>query len=206
MRTAAALTLAAALAAALPSGARARPDPDGQDGWRDIWYLGLGIGSGGGSYVLDGDRVSFRDAHGAAGSPLHLAFQLEAGVTVAPTLLAGGELSVLSSAADDSFADSELTLSQLLGVLTWFPAERGLFLRGGAGLAALRQEWDDGREHRRSTVGGLSVLGGVGYAWWLGRRFNLTLHADLSAQAYGSSSQDPSSSAGVNAYLGFRWY
>jgi hypothetical protein len=204
MRTAAALILAALLA--LPGSARAQRYPYGQDGWRDIWYLGVGIGSGAGSYVLDGDRVSFRDTHGAAGSPLHLAFQLEAGVTLAPTLLLGGEISALSSTASSSFADSELTLAQLLAVLTWFPVERGPFLRAGAGLASIRQEWDDGFELRESSAGGVSVLGGVGYAWWLGRRFNLTLHADASAQSYGSGSGDPSSSAGVNAYLGFRWY
>jgi hypothetical protein len=207
MRTALTVLLPPALAAALlaaPGAARAQ-SPHG-DTWRDVWYVGLGLGSGGGSYVLDGQRVNFRHTHGPGADPLQLSFQLEAGATVTRTLLLGGELSVTTSSVSVSLGDSTLVLSQLLAVATLFPTERGVFLRAGAGFAGLSQEWDDGFGYARSSAGGVAVLGGLGYAWWLGRSFNLTLHADVSAQRYGSGGGDPSSSAALAAYLGFRWY
>jgi hypothetical protein len=202
MRTAAALVLAAVLAA--PSAARAQ-SPYG-DTWRDVWYVGFGVGSGGGSYVLGDQRVNFRHTHGEGLSPFQLALQLEAGATLTRNVLLGGEVSLLQSWAGEGSYDSNLTLLQLLTVVTVFPTERGVFLRAGAGLAGLSQEWDDGFQYAYSSVWGGSILGGVGYAWWLGRSFNLTLHADVSAQWYANATGDPSSSAGMNAYLGFRWY
>lgn len=204
MRAAAALLVVALVA--LPTATSAHPHPRAEPSWRDRWYIGFGLGTGAGSYVLGDTRVNYRDTHGAAGSPFQLAYQLELGATLTPRLLLGGELSGLTSHASSDQADSTLYLTQLLTVLTWFPAERGPFLRAGGGFAWISQDWDTATAYAYDSAGGLSVLGGLGYAWWLGRHFNLTLHADASAQWYGSGYGDPSSSAGVNAYLGFRWY
>lgn len=205
MRLPAVLLVASVLAlAGAPRAAHAQ-SPYGET-WRGPWYIGFGLGTGGGSYRLDGERVNFRHAHGVGSSPLQLAYQLELGATLTRNVLLGGEISGLTSSANDAFADSTLTLTQLLGVVTVFPRERGLFFRAGAGFAALRQEVDDGFQLAQASTNGVAVLGGVGYAWWLGRHFNLTLHADLSAQKYGSGSADPTSSSALNAYLGFRWY
>jgi hypothetical protein len=195
--------LAAALLAA-PAAASAHPGAS-TSGQRDRWYIGFGLGSGAGSYSIDGDRVCFRYAHGGA-SPLNLAFQLEIGATVTPTLLLGGEISGLVSYADVDGVDSTLSASQLLLVATWFPMERGLFLRGGAGLAGIEQETDDGFFRTHARANGAGLLAGVGYAWWLGHRFNLTAHVDLNAHAYGGGGDRPDDAAIVTGYLGFRWY
>jgi hypothetical protein len=53
---------------------------------------------------------------------------------------------------------------------------------------------------------GLGALVGLGYAFWLGRRFNLTLNVDGSAQRYGGGAGLPESSRVLDAYLGFTWY
>jgi hypothetical protein len=234
MRTTPALLLVAALLAAPavasahphdapppppppPPGSTPPPPPgrewSGRDAWagRDSWYIGFGIGSGGGAYTVDGTRVNFRRHHDAVTGglgldPFHVSFQLEAGATLTPRLLLGGELSALVSQADDLGVESTLTVSQLLAVVTYFPMERGLFFRGGAGLATIESELDDGFFRTTDRATGVGMVGGVGYAWWLGRRFNLTLHADLFAHRYGGSGDRPDHAEGVNAYLGFRWY
>jgi hypothetical protein len=197
--------LSAALLAA-PAAATAHPhgDASSTSGQRDRWYIGFGLGSGGGSFGLDGARTNFRQAHGGP-APVNLAFQLELGATLTPSVLLGGEISGIVSYADVGGADSTLTTSQLLLVTTWFPMRRGLFLRGGAGLAGFEQELDDGAFRARARASGVGLLGGVGYAWWLGERFNLTTHVDVNGHAY-VSGDGPDNSATVTAYLGFRWY
>lgn len=182
-----------------------RPPPPSYGPQRDTWYIGLGLGSGNGSYVFDGDRVNFRSHHEGLSST-NLAFQLELGATLTPNLLLGGELSGLTSEADSFGFDSRLTVGQLLAVLTYFPTGRGLFLRGGAGLAFISSEKDeDGFTVASDDANGVGLMGGLGYAWWLGRRFNLTLHGDVNLHAY-TGSDVPSSSATFTGYLGFRWY
>jgi hypothetical protein len=205
MRLPAALLVASVLTLAVAPRAAHAQSPYGET-WRGPWYIGFGLGTGVGSYRIQGERVNFRHAHGFDSSPLQLAYQLELGATLTRNVLLGGEVSGLTSSTSDSFADSTLSLTQVLAVVTVFPRERGVFFRGGAGFATLRKEFDDGFTFARASANGVSVLGGAGYAWWLGRHFNLTLHADVSGQKYGSGSTEPTSSAAVNAYLGFRWY
>jgi hypothetical protein len=55
-------------------------------------------------------------------------------------------------------------------------------------------------------VGGGGLLGGIGYAWWLGRHFNLTLHADVYGHEYANHVDQPDDAYGANVLLGFRWY
>lgn len=209
MRTLAALAVAVACAVPASASAQRAPPPPPMYAYgpqRAPWYVEFGLGSGNGSYKLDTGRVNYRD-HGA-GAPFQLALQLGAGATIMPNLLLGGELSGLVSSSSEQGIDYTLTVGQLLAVVTWFPLERGLFLRGGAGLAQISSEQDDGYGYgtTRSTAGGLGLMGGVGYAWWLGQRFNLSLHGDVNLHTYSGNRDAPSSSATFTGYLGFGWY
>jgi len=177
---------------------------------RAPYYIGFGIGYGNGSYSFHGTRVNYWDHHGAGVTPFQLAFQFEAGATLTHQLLLGGELSGLVSTASRAGVDSTLTVGQLLAVVTYFPfpSGRGLFLRGGAGFAGINSYVSDNFNftYAHSDTYGLGLLGGLGYAWWLGRQFNLTVHGDVNWHAYTGNADAPSNSATFTGYIGFRWY
>ena len=74
---------------------------------------------------------------------------------------------------------------------------------------ATRLNGSNGPEkHRPGFHSTPNALAGVGYAFWLGRSFNLTVNADLDLQTYGnqSSGADVTSARGGSLWLGFDWY
>lgn len=180
---------------------------DAPEQQRDFWYIGFGLGSGTGSATYAGDRLSFREAHGDAGGPTNVTMNFKAGATLTPNLLFGGDITAIGSVLDEGGVETTLTVTNLDAVATWFPTGRGLFLRGGVGISAYRFEVDGGFDDGWSEEAtGVNVLGGIGYAFWLGRRFNLTLNADVSAQDYGDEDLSAESSRFANFYVGFDWY
>lgn len=56
------------------------------------------------------------------------------------------------------------------------------------------------------TVTGFGLLGGIGYVFWIGDSFNLTLNVYYSRQFYSGDAGDPDNSQFAIAYLGFDWY
>jgi hypothetical protein len=169
---------------------------------RDSWYIGFGFGTGGGSVKGQGDTLSFSDMN-LGRDPTNLMLNFKVGATLSPTLLLGFDLSALRSQASDSLATTAVQVTNYDAMLTWFPWETGLNLRGGVGLSVLT--WDlDVLGSSSWTGGNLDV--GVGYAFWLGKSFNLTLNLDLSAQGYGSSNDAPESSTTWMLWAGFDWY
>ncbi len=200
--------LAAALAAALiglaPAGAAAQVYPAvpvQAEGLRSPWYIGFGVGSGAGNLTVDGQTYSFRDFLGD--TPVTLALQFEVGATLRQDLLLGFDLRTLRSSVS---RDEALQATDALAMITWYPMQRGLFLRGGVGVATLSWDFVDAFGRGTDTVDGLGVLGGLGYAFWLGRSFNLTLNADVSAQLFRDELHRPSSARFLDVYLGFGWY
>jgi Outer membrane protein beta-barrel domain len=190
-----------------PAAGLAQPVPQ-----RGTWYIGFGVGTGAGAFHLDdGTRRTFADAVG--GDVTSLFFNFKVGGTVSPRLLLGFDLSTLSthgtSADVAGFTfDTSVQVTNLDAMVTFFPFERGLFLRGGLGLATLYVKDFGffgvvGESHTRTGVG--AVLG-AGYAFWLARSFNLTLNLDLSAQSYGKSAGREKDSSAANLWLGFDWY
>jgi opacity protein-like surface antigen len=178
---------------------------------RDTWYIGFGIGSGGGNFTQsDGTHYNFRDAVGS--DPVQVSFNFKIGATLTPRLLLGFDLTSLRTEGTitDNFGNQAtygIQVTNADAMLTWFPVERGPFLRGGLGLASLSEDISGGGTTR--TRSGVGALIGGGYAFWLGRSFNLTLNLDLSAQSYGSTSSDPLAakrSSFANLWVGFDWY
>jgi hypothetical protein len=171
---------------------------------RDSWYIGFGIGGGDGSVSGQGSTVSFKDLN--VSSPTTAFFNFEAGATLTPQLLLGGEIAAIVSAASQGGIDTSVSIANVNLVATFFPMEKGLFLKGGIGRAALSLEEKDATGTATLNVSGFDVTGGVGYAFWLGRTFNLKLELDYSQQWYGSSTIDPESSHFWTAFLGVAWY
>jgi len=172
---------------------------------RGPWYIGFGVGWGTGSYVVNGATVSFAD-HVAPFGALGFSLNFKVGATLSPQLLLGFDFTGVATSGRGAGVDRTIAVGNYVAMLTWFPMERGFFLRGGTGLATL--SWSDSLygATRSSGRGGLGVVGGLGYAFWLGWSFNLTLNLDVSAQFYGSRTNEPSRSGAVSLFMGFDWY
>jgi hypothetical protein len=184
--------------------------PDRQ---RDRWYIGFGVGGGNGRVRLGGETLSFGDFLGDGATAGGLDFEI--GATVTPRLLVGVDLRVIAASAEfrTPSGDLERTLGivNLDGVVTFFPWERGLFLRGGIGLSSLNATEKLAGTRTDASATGANLLAGIGYAFWLGRSFNLTLNLDFSGQSYGSSEnwengEGPDASSFWTFGLGFDWY
>ncbi len=79
-------------------------------------------------------------------------------------------------------------------------------MRLGGGLSNFQFEVDDDFFGKISEqYNGYGALAGPGYAFWLGRRFNLTLNLDHSRQFY-SEANAPDTSRFTIVYLAFDWY
>ena len=176
---------------------------------RDSWYIGFGAGLGAGSLTVDGRTTSFHD-FASKDQQVPLALQFELGATVQPDLLLGLDLRMVGvsggGSAGDGIVDRDVNVVEALAVITWFPRQHGFFVRGGAGLAAIGSEATINGQRSKKSVTGVGGLLGLGYAWWLGRHFNLTLNTDLSGQVYDHDAGQPSSSRTLDVYLGFTWY
>jgi hypothetical protein len=184
--------------------------PDRQ---RDRWYIGFGVGGGNGRVRFAGETLSFEDFLGEGVTPGALHFEI--GATVTPRLLLGFDLRVIAASADYRTAAGDLERSlgivNLDGVATFFPWERGLFVRGGIGLSSLNATERLNGTRTDASATGANLLAGIGYAFWLGRSFNLTLNLDFSGQSYGSSEnweggEGPEASSFWALGLGFDWY
>ncbi len=185
-----------------PYGSPYAPPPQ-----RAPWYIGFGLGAGDGTTRLGDVSSTFgdvvrQDGHDDRGR-LGLNFKL--GATVSPRFLLGFDVTSLR-AFGGGYGDSTwVWVTNWNAVGTFFPWERGLFLRGGVGLATLEVgRTVSGVGTGTSGYGGVDGLLGVGYAFWLGRSFNLTVNLDVSRQWYDSPDVDGSTFA--LAYIGFDWY
>lgn len=173
---------------------------------RDRWYIGFGIGGGGGSATRFGIDRSFKELNNDR-SPTSVFLNFKVGATLTPRLLLGLDIGAIGSVVDESGVTTGVSVANVNAVVTFFPRERGLFLRGGLGRAGIsRTEEVGGITIEDSSANGFDVLGGVGWAFWLGSSFNLTVNLDLSRQWYdsGGSGWDESSFGAL--WVGFDWY
>jgi hypothetical protein len=171
---------------------------------RDSWYIGFGVGSGDGRISGQGSTSSLEEIQ-ANGSATALTLNFKLGATVTPHLLVGLDVSAIRSAVNDSGGlSTAVQITNYDAMATWFPAGHGFFLRGGAGITVLTLEnvFVPGTQR----IDGTNLTVGAGYAWWLGRSFNLTANLDFSGQSYGSSNTRPESSSFWNLWVGFDWY
>lgn len=173
---------------------------------RSPWYIGFGLGSGDGSYTLGGATATFRDWNfDPPRSSATGFFNFKVGATLSPRLLLGFDLTGLRSQSDDAGFSTAIQVVNYDAVVTWFPQGEGFFLRGGGGLSTISFE-DSTLYANPRNFGGVNLLAGVGYAFWLGQSFNLTLNLDLSAQRYSGATGEPDSSRLWALWVGFDWY
>jgi len=201
-RIAAVAGLSCAIAGFAPASAAA--ETDRSDSPWSHWYVGSGIGPGfGAKYKLNGQSITFDDRlQGATDKTSPIALNIvNAGIALSPNLLVGFSGSAVSQTGKLAGNNAHLQINNYLAALTWFPAEKGFFVRGGAGLSSILI--DTGVSSDRAN--GFGILVGAGYALQVARRHNITFTVDYSRQSYSGSSTKPDNSQFGGAYLGYMY-
>jgi hypothetical protein len=168
------------------------------------WYVGTGLGAGfGAKFKLNGQSVSFNDAlQGATDkSSLVAGNIINAGIALSPSLLVGFSGSFVTQIGKIAGNDAHMQINNFLATVTWFPAEQGFFVRGGAGPSSILI--DNGTTS--NTTGGFGLLVGAGYALQIAGHHNITFTADYSRQSYSGSTTKPDSSQFGAVYLGYMY-
>jgi hypothetical protein len=167
-------------------------------------FIGAGFGSGTARYTVNGTTVSFSDQFQGSSDETHLIAVkvVSFGIEVRPKLYAGMDLTGLAQSGTVGTSKTNLQLSNYFASLTWFPWERGLFLKGAAGVSSLFK--GVGTDSERSN--GLGVLVSAGYALRVHGAHHLTFSAEQGWQTYwGSGDAKPDSSQYNAAYVGYMW-
>ena len=157
---------------------------------RHDWYFGGGFGLGGGN---------LRAATG--GSSVAAAGWLRAGARLSDRVGLGGSL---ASSVGGAKGGGVAGFTNVLAEALFFPVKgRGLGLGVGLGLSSawLRETVAEGVQVEKQSRFGGGLAVGLGYDFWLARRFNLGLwlRGDASAGGYGLR--------GSGTFgLGFSWY
>jgi hypothetical protein len=172
---------------------------------REGWYIGFGLGGGDGKVANEIETADFDELHYGGQSNVFMNFKV--GATLTPKLLLGGDMSMLMSVASSDDISTSLGILNLDAVVTFFPMRRGFFVRGGAGISSLSFAIDTPIGDDEGSASGFNLMGGLGYAFWLGGQFNLTANLDFSRQWYGESDDlDIDDSQFWSLWVGFDWY
>jgi len=164
--------------------------PDGGIHVRDNWYIEFAL------YPAGDMKITTSGGSESTGLNDHrtsrFGAQFGAGATVNSRLLFGGEISSFVVAEEKKFGGGKITgtvsVANLMPMLTFFPMHEGLFLRGGVGLTNAKFEIKASGFGVNATtddsISGYGYLVGAGYAFWLGKGFNLSVKLDYNQQFY----------------------
>jgi hypothetical protein len=168
------------------------------------WYVGTGFGPGfGAKYKLNGQSITFDDRlqNATDKTPLIALNVVNAGIALSPNLLFGFSGSAVAQTGKIAGNDTHLQINNYFAALTWFPAEKGFFVRGGGGLSNILI--DTGVASDRAN--GFGILLGAGYALQIAGHHNITFTVDHTRQSYSGSSTKPDNSQFTAAYLGYMY-
>jgi hypothetical protein len=170
---------------------------------RDPWYIGFGIGGGSGSGTDASGTTKFTDG---LTDPTTVFINFKVGATMTPKLLLGLDISAVRTQGTALGVTLGIQTTNYDAMVTFFPMERGLFLRGGVGLSRITADVTNGVDRVAETNSGVNLTVGAGYAFWIGRTFNMTINLDLSAQKFNSGKLTVTSGSTAALWLGFDWY
>jgi outer membrane protein with beta-barrel domain len=168
------------------------------------WYAGAGLGLGiNAHYRQDGRTFNFDEGMPNATDKSQLgAYRIDGGVQLDPKTLVGLSLSGVGKTAKINGNDASTSITNFLATATYFPAERGFFVRGGLGYSGMVV--DDGVDKRHT--GGVGLLAGLGWAWNVVSQHYVTVSIDQSFQFYHSNNDHrPTRSEFSAAYLGYMY-
>lgn len=98
--------------------------------------------------------------------------------------------------------DASIIAMHAMAMYTYYPRARGFFMRAGIGPAALERALEGTVQ---SSVGHAELVG-LGYSFWIGRRFNIGVNFDLEVQTYTGGDDNVDSAQLANFFVSADWY
>jgi hypothetical protein len=98
--------------------------------------------------------------------------------------------------------DASIVAAHAMAVYTFYPRAHGFFLRTGIGPASLDRELEG---VRRSSTGHAELVG-LGYSFWIARRFNIGVNFDLEVQTYTGGDDNVDSAQLAKLFMSVDWY
>ena len=171
------------------------------------WYIGFGLGSGfDAAYHFMGDDITFDEwLEGLDTISPKFSLNFRVGGTISRKLLVGFDLTSVGQMGQETGLTAQIMILNMFAMATYFPFDKGLLFRAGGGLSNLSLDLTTPTGTMSDSVSGFGGLLGIGYSFWLGRRFNLSLYLDHTRQFY-SEAGKPERSRATMLYLGFDWY
>jgi opacity protein-like surface antigen len=174
---------------------------------RGSWYIGFGLGGAlAAQWDANGQTVSFNDWLDGYDKDPKVSANFKVGVTLSPRTLVGFDLTGVAQSSSLNGLDATAQINNLFLMLTHFPNQEGFFVRAGGGVSKILRVVETPSGEVSSDASGSGVLAGIGYAFWLGKSFNLTLNLDQSFQWYSNDPGEPDRSQFTTLYMGFDWY
>ncbi len=163
---------------------------DGVGHRKSSWYIGFGLGWGDGSWEFEnGEEVTFDDFTEDSDDSTRIAFNFGIGGIVNPQFHLGLDINAIRQEASANIYGTEITASMQINnyMLSafYYPMNEGIFLKAGIGRSVYQMTISGGPFKISESESGLALLGGIGYAAWLGETFNLCFHLDYTTQSYG---------------------
>ena len=166
---------------------------EGQE--KNSWYIGFGIGTGNGEISSGGSDYSWDEAWPL--EPSILSVNLGIGGVINPSFHLGLEMTGTRLTFSESGLEGWFQFNSYLLAASFFPMERGFFLKAGLGLAAAIA----GGDISADSESGTAVMAGIGYFFNFGSDFNLGVHFDYTLQSYEDMDQKF-----YNFYVSFYWF
>ncbi len=170
------------------------------------WYIGFGIGTG--ELKVDGETMDdfFDDSPSIRDLGQELTLHFGVGKIVNPKLHVGFDASTIRQSAEDDFNHhADIQITNYYTTISYYPMEKGLFLKTGAGISRTNVVVGNIGVYEQENYTGTGFLFGFGYDFWLGKSFNLGIHAEYSKQSY-IHSNAPDDTEFTTVYLSFYWF
>jgi len=155
-----------------------------QEHQKSSWYIGFGLGTGDGGWEVEGEGITFNEWFEGLSTTPRVTLNFGIGGIINPKLHLGFDLSAIRQEGDGVIygydVEGNIQINNYLVALTYFPNSEGFFLKGGAGISSIIYEISSGLTSTSESYSGTALLGGLGYAFWLGKSFNLCLNAEYS--------------------------
>jgi hypothetical protein len=170
---------------------------------KSTWYIGFGLGSGDGGWTDDdGEKITFKKFSDGADDRSTMTLDFGVGAILTNNFNIGFNVNYIDHYGTYAGYEFDVSIMNMMCMLTFFPMEEGLFLRAGIGTSRLYQKIES---YGTNYVDGYGALLGAGYYFKLTKTFNLGLNFDYSVQKY-SKSGYPKDSHAWAVYLSFYWF
>ncbi|MDH5681151.1 MAG: hypothetical protein OEZ36_06175 [Spirochaetota bacterium] len=179
------------------------------DSRRGGWYIGFGIGGGlNKSFNLPNESSVYDNWLSGTSQQPKFVTNFKVGGTLTSRFLIGMDITMMTQSGTTSGGfSSNIAITNSFLMLTFFPFEEGLFFRAGGGFSSLEASKSDSiYQSTFHSALGYGASAGLGYAFWLGKSFNMSINLDHSRQFYSGNAAGYNRSQFTSIYLGFDWF